>query len=135
VNRATIRSSPCLNDPVDIARAEAALEAGWHHVKTSLKEDADTESEWLRLADIVVRLVPIAEDEGDLARTVFQNSTIEQLKASCDRAGICPPTALPLAIFVADFHSIVRPRLASARSPRCPAKALPRRRIVTDCNA
>lgn len=57
-----------LNDPVDIARAEAALEAAWYQVKSSIKEDFDNETERLRLAEIVVSLVPIAEDEADLAR-------------------------------------------------------------------
>lgn len=61
-----------LNDPVDIARAEAALDAAWHQIKASLKENVDFDSERLRLADIVVSLIPIAEDEADLARRAME---------------------------------------------------------------
>lgn len=61
-----------LNDPVDVARAEAAFDAAWHQVEASLKENADIETERLRLADIVVSLIPIAEDEADLARRAIE---------------------------------------------------------------
>ncbi|MGN6097543.1 MAG: hypothetical protein ACTHP8_15040 [Bosea sp. (in: a-proteobacteria)] len=61
-----------LNDPVDIARAEAALDVAWHQIKVSLKENVDFDSERLRLADIVVSLIPIAEDEADLARRTIE---------------------------------------------------------------
>jgi glutathione S-transferase len=61
-----------LNDPVDIARAEAALEAAWHQIKASLKDNVDFGSERLRLADIVVSLIPVAEDEADLARRAIE---------------------------------------------------------------
>lgn len=61
-----------LNDPVDIARAEAAFDAAWYQIKASLKENVDFDSERLRLADIVVSLIPVAEDEADLARRAIQ---------------------------------------------------------------
>jgi len=61
-----------LTDPVDVARAEAALEAAWREIKASLKKNADFNSERLRLADIVVSLVPIAEDEADLTRRAIE---------------------------------------------------------------
>lgn len=61
-----------LNDPVDVARAEAAFEAAWHQIKASLQKNADFNSVRLRLADIVVSLIPIAEDEADLARRAIE---------------------------------------------------------------
>lgn len=61
-----------LNDPVDIARAEAALDAAWHQIRASLKDNVDCDTERLRLADIVVGLIPIAEDEADLARRAIE---------------------------------------------------------------
>ncbi len=61
-----------LNDPVDVARAEAALDRAWHQVKDSLKENVDVETGRLRLADIVVSLIPIAEDEADLTRRAIE---------------------------------------------------------------
>ncbi len=61
-----------LNDPVDIARAEAAFDAAWHQIKASLKENVEFDSERLRLADIVVSLIPIAEDDADLTRRAME---------------------------------------------------------------
>ena len=57
-----------LNDPIDVARAQAALDAAWAEVRNSLKENANVVEERSRLACIVVGLVGIAEDEADLAR-------------------------------------------------------------------
>ncbi len=57
-----------LNDPVDVARAQAAMEMAWDQVRTSLTGSADLTEERSRLAGIVLDLVVIAEDETDLAR-------------------------------------------------------------------
>jgi hypothetical protein len=57
-----------LNDPIDVARAQAALDAAWDQVRDSLKSNANVVEERSRLAGIVVGLVGIAEDETDLAR-------------------------------------------------------------------
>ena len=56
-----------LTDPVDPARAEAALEKAWAELKPSLPESSD-EQERNDLAYIVAALVPLALDEDDLAR-------------------------------------------------------------------
>ncbi|AOO82263.1 hypothetical protein BHK69_19070 [Bosea vaviloviae] len=57
-----------LNDPVDVARAQAAMDAAWGKVRDSLKDNANVVQERSRLACIVLGLVGIAEDEVDLAR-------------------------------------------------------------------
>lgn len=57
-----------LNDPIDVARAQAALDAAWDQVRDSLKSNANVVEERSRLAGIVLGLVGIAEDETDLAR-------------------------------------------------------------------
>jgi len=56
-----------LTDPVDLARAEAALEKAWAELKPSLPEGSDVQ-ERSDLAYIVAALVPLALDEDDLAR-------------------------------------------------------------------
>lgn len=56
-----------LSDPVDLARAQAALEAAWSEVRSTIPDALD-ERERNRLAYIVAALVAIAEDEDDLAR-------------------------------------------------------------------
>ena len=56
-----------LNDPVDLARARAALEAAWNEVRLTIP-DALRDGERTRLAYIVAGLVAIAEDEDELAR-------------------------------------------------------------------
>lgn len=57
-----------LNDPIDVARAQAAMDVAWDKVRNSLKNHANAVEEQSRLACIVVSLVGIAEDESDLAR-------------------------------------------------------------------
>lgn len=57
-----------LNDPIDVARAQAAMDAAWDKVRNSLKDNANVVEERSKLACIVVGLVGIAEDEADLAR-------------------------------------------------------------------
>lgn len=60
-----------LTDPVELARAAAALEAAWNDLRSTLPEPID-ERERTRLAYIVSSLVAIAEDEDDLARRAVQ---------------------------------------------------------------
>ncbi|MGO4175476.1 hypothetical protein [Bosea sp. TAF32] len=55
-----------MTDPVDLARAEAALEKAWAELKPSLPEGS-REHERNNLAYIVASLVPLALDEDDLA--------------------------------------------------------------------
>jgi hypothetical protein len=56
-----------LTDPIDLARAEAALEKAWAELKPSLPEGSGVQ-ERNDLAYIVASLVPLALDEDDLAR-------------------------------------------------------------------
>lgn len=56
-----------LTDPIDLARAEAALEKAWAELKPSLSAGSD-ERERKNLAYIVASLVPLALDEDDLAQ-------------------------------------------------------------------
>ena len=60
-----------LNDPADLARAQAALEAAWNEVRSTIP-DAFDERERTKLAYIVAALVAIAEDEDDLARRTIE---------------------------------------------------------------
>lgn len=60
-----------LNDPVDLARAQAALEAAWQDVKPA-DVDVFDERERTRLAYIVAALVAVAEDEDDLKRRAVE---------------------------------------------------------------
>lgn len=60
-----------LSDPVDLARAQAALEAAWNEVRSTIP-DAFDERERTKLAYIVAALVAIAEDEDDLARRAIE---------------------------------------------------------------
>ena len=55
-----------LKDPVDLARARAALEAAWDEIRSTIPEGYE-EWEHIRLARIVASLVHLAEDEDDLA--------------------------------------------------------------------
>lgn len=56
-----------LTDPVELARAQAALEAAWSEVRPPQPDEGD-ERERTRLAYIVAGLVAIAEDEHALTR-------------------------------------------------------------------
>lgn len=64
-----------LSDPVDLARAQAALEAAWNEVRSTIP-DAFDERERNRLAYIVAALAAIAED--DLARRVIRPRRLVQ---------------------------------------------------------
>ncbi|KFC69403.1 hypothetical protein FG93_03449 [Bosea sp. LC85] len=61
-----------LRDPVDIARAQAALDAAWEKIRPSLDERQDRERERQRLASIVTNLVMVAIDDEDLARRALE---------------------------------------------------------------
>ena len=60
-----------LNDLVDLARAQAALEAAWSEVRSSIP-DAFDDRKRARLAYIVAALVAVAEDEDDLIRRAVE---------------------------------------------------------------
>lgn len=61
-----------LTDPVEIARAQAALDAAWEQIRPSLYEGQDLERERQRLAYIVANLVMVALDDEDLARRALE---------------------------------------------------------------
>ena len=61
-----------LRDPVDIARAQAALDAAWEKIRPSLDDRQDLERERQRLAAIVTNLVMVAIDDEDLARRALE---------------------------------------------------------------
>lgn len=56
-----------LKDPVDLARAQAALDAAWDEVKSTIPDGSD-EQERVRLAYIVAAVVAVAADEEDLSK-------------------------------------------------------------------
>lgn len=56
-----------LTDPIDLARAEAALEKAWVELQPSLPSGSN-ERERSRLAYVVASLIPLALDEDDLAQ-------------------------------------------------------------------
>lgn len=60
-----------LTDPVELARASAALDAAWNEVRLSLSDPYD-ERERTRLAYIVASLVAVAEDEDDLTQCAIE---------------------------------------------------------------
>lgn len=59
-----------LSDPIDIARAHAALEAVWLEVRATIR-DADHESERNRIASLIIGCAPLALDEDDLKQNVL----------------------------------------------------------------
>ena len=56
-----------LTDPVELARAQAALDAAWDVVKSMVPEDL-RERERTRLAYIIAALTAVAEDEDEMVR-------------------------------------------------------------------
>lgn len=60
-----------LSDPVDLARAQAALETAWAQIKPALLHETH-ERERTRLAYLVAALASLAEDEEDLARRAVE---------------------------------------------------------------
>lgn len=60
-----------LSDPVGLARAQAALEAAWNEVRSTIPDALD-ERERTKVPYIVATLVAMAEDEDDLARRAIE---------------------------------------------------------------
>ncbi len=60
-----------LTDPVEVARAQAALDAAWREIKPALAEDHQ-ERERLRLGSIIAGLLIVAVDEADLSRRAIE---------------------------------------------------------------
>lgn len=58
-------------DPVDLARAIAALDAAWSEVADEVPAGSE-EQERTRLAYIISSLIVVADDEGDLARRAIE---------------------------------------------------------------
>lgn len=56
-----------LTDPIDLARAQAALEKAWVELRRSLPDET-VEQGRNNLAYIIASLVPLALDEDDLAQ-------------------------------------------------------------------
>lgn len=61
-----------LNDPADIARAHAALEAVWRDVRETIPRPRH-EAERTKIAYIVAGLVPLALDEEDLKQSALSH--------------------------------------------------------------
>lgn len=59
-----------LSDPIDIARAHAALEAVWLEVKETIPV-ADYKNERNRIASLIIGCAPLALDEDDLKQNVL----------------------------------------------------------------
>ena len=69
-----------VDNPVDLARAQAAMEAAWTEVVTTHGEllgDACTER--ARLAFVVASMIPLAKDDVDLVRMAVRRF-VEQLR-------------------------------------------------------
>ncbi|MGO4287584.1 hypothetical protein [Bosea sp. TAB14] len=56
-----------LSDPVDLARAESALQSAWEELQLASPEPL-SEVDRTRLAYIIAALSAVAEDEDDLRR-------------------------------------------------------------------
>ncbi|WP_336813478.1 hypothetical protein [Bosea sp. MMO-172] len=56
-----------LTDPVDLARAQAALESVWAEVQDGVPADR-VASERIRLSYIIANLAPVALDEDELVQ-------------------------------------------------------------------
>ncbi len=66
-----------LTDPVDLARADGALQAAWAELQLMTPKPLG-ERERTRLEYIIAALVGVAEDEDDLRRRA-----IDRYRASC----------------------------------------------------
>lgn len=60
-----------LTDPIELARASAALESAWNEIQLASPVPLD-ERERTRLAYIVAGLVAVAEDEDDLTQLAIE---------------------------------------------------------------
>lgn len=61
-----------LNDPVDVARAQAASDSAWNEVRSNIPAQLE-EGERTRLDYIVAALVAVAEDKSDLAKRAIEH--------------------------------------------------------------
>jgi hypothetical protein len=61
-----------LNDPVDLARAQMALEAAWDEIKLTIPA-ASEERERTRLAYLIAALVVATEGEDELTRRAIEH--------------------------------------------------------------
>lgn len=68
-----------LNDPVEVARASAALDLAWKRIQPGLPSGADADAARKRLAYIVAHLIVAANDETDLA----DRAVIRFMKGEC----------------------------------------------------
>jgi len=60
-----------LNDPVDLARAQAALDIAWQILRAGIDEEG-RERERTRLAYIVASFALVANDEDDLVERALR---------------------------------------------------------------
>lgn len=60
-----------LTDPVDLARAQAALDAAWQAIRP-LVDETDWEHERTRLAGIVAAYATVSIDEQDLCERALR---------------------------------------------------------------
>lgn len=65
-------TSPSLNDPAELARADAALEAVWSEVRCTIPASAQ-DRERARIARLVAEFEPLALDEEDLRQNVLHH--------------------------------------------------------------
>lgn len=79
-----------LNDPVDVARACAALEQAWAEIRQTAPADLECARDTLdreRLAMIVAGLVMTANDETDLARIAIRKFRRERSASDTGPSG------------------------------------------------
>lgn len=60
-----------LTDPIDLARAQSALDAAWQTIKP-LIDEADWQHERTRLASVVAAYAAISIDEEDLCERALR---------------------------------------------------------------
>lgn len=66
-----------LHNPVELARAQAALDEAWSRIKP-LIDEADRDRERTRLSYIVASLVMLALDEDDLVERALRHYRTQQ---------------------------------------------------------
>jgi len=82
-----------LSDPVDLALAQAALDAAWSEIRSTVP-DADDEQVRTKLAYIVASLVAVAEDEHDLTLRAIERFRSPSLHESSQRRNSAAATSL-----------------------------------------
>ena len=78
-SRARLHTMPfsSLHNPVELARARAALDEAWNRIKP-LIDEADRDRERTRLSYIVASLVMLALDEDDLVERALRHYRTQQ---------------------------------------------------------